>query len=324
MPQRRQPFLHDLVTVLAAPTQVWSAPDGSVRSTASDPGVQGVLHADVRVLNRIEVQIDGQPGEHIATALEGQQATFTHLLRHIAPELATTPDPQLRLDRVRSVEPGSVEEWLTVSSLLGVPVTVEVSVAFGCDFAGVEVIKRGEAPAAVAYDVDPGGDEVVWSSDDLDVSLSCAGAEWSLSADRAVLTATWQLSVPAHGESSVSWELGVVDRGGVVGAALSAPLPAWTGASNHHRLQPWLDRSLADLNSLAMVTPDHPDDVFIAAGAPWYLTLFGRDSIWAARRLIPVDLSVARGTLRTLGRLQGSVIDTETSEEPGKIMHELR
>ena len=55
-----------------------------------------------------------------------------------------------------------------------------------------------------------------------------------------------------------------------------------------------------------MATRDAPEEGFFAAGAPWYLTLFGRDSIWAARMVLPIDLGPARGTLRTLARRQGA------------------
>jgi glycogen debranching enzyme len=73
-----------------------------------------------------------------------------------------------------------------------------------------------------------------------------------------------------------------------------------------------------------MTTPGAPIDVFFAAGSPWYLTLFGRDSLWTARMLLPLDLEHAQGTLRTLARLAGTRVDPETAEAPGKIMHELR
>jgi glycogen debranching enzyme len=73
-----------------------------------------------------------------------------------------------------------------------------------------------------------------------------------------------------------------------------------------------------------MATRDAPDEGFFAAGSPWYLTLFGRDSIWAARMVLPLDLAPARGTLRTLARRQGERVDVAAAEEPGKILHELR
>jgi len=85
-----------------------------------------------------------------------------------------------------------------------------------------------------------------------------------------------------------------------------------------------LGRSIADLAGLTMATSLTPCDAFVAAGAPWYLTLFGRDSIWAARMLLPLGTELALGTLRTLARRQGSKVDRVSNEEPGKILHELR
>ena len=90
------------------------------------------------------------------------------------------------------------------------------------------------------------------------------------------------------------------------------------------RLRRWLELSLADANELQVALPDGPTEVFLAAGAPWYLTLFGRDSIWAARMLLPIGTELALGTLRALARRQGRSFDTLTGEQPGKILHEVR
>jgi len=73
-----------------------------------------------------------------------------------------------------------------------------------------------------------------------------------------------------------------------------------------------------------MATSDAPQDGFFAAGAPWYFALFGRDSIWTARMLLPLSTEPARRTLRILARRQGQRVDVEAAEEPGKIMHEQR
>jgi glycogen debranching enzyme len=85
-----------------------------------------------------------------------------------------------------------------------------------------------------------------------------------------------------------------------------------------------LARSIDDAAALRMVTARAPGEVFLSAGAPWYLTLFGRDSIWAARLLLPFGWDLARGTLRTLAAFQGQRVDQITGEAPGKIPHELR
>ncbi len=86
----------------------------------------------------------------------------------------------------------------------------------------------------------------------------------------------------------------------------------------------WLDAALGDLDALRLTLPDHPEDEFFAAGAPWFFTLFGRDSLWAARLALPVDVGIAASTLRVLARLQGTAVDPATAEQPGKIPHELR
>jgi glycogen debranching enzyme len=85
-----------------------------------------------------------------------------------------------------------------------------------------------------------------------------------------------------------------------------------------------LRRSYDDLGALRIEDPDHPDRIVVAAGAPWFMTLFGRDSLWASQMALPVDPSLALGTLQTLADRQGTVVDPMSEEEPGKILHEVR
>src|SRR5262249_42228269 len=91
-----------------------------------------------------------------------------------------------------------------------------------------------------------------------------------------------------------------------------------------HRLAPLVAQSVADLDGLLLADPLAPDDAFLGAGVPWYLTLFGRDSIWAARLLLPLGTDLAAGTLRTLARPQGTRDDPATGEQPGKLPQEIR
>ena len=94
--------------------------------------------------------------------------------------------------------------------------------------------------------------------------------------------------------------------------------------SRDARLGTTVRHSLTDLEHLLLADPEDPRDVFAAAGSPWYLTLFGRDSIWAARMTLPFGTDLARGTLRALARRQGQRDDSDAAEQPGKILHELR
>lgn len=92
-------------------------------------------------------------------------------------------------------------------------------------------------------------------------------------------------------------------------------------AADDRRLGVLVRTGVEDLEALR-----HTDgsDVYYAAGSPWYLTLFGRDSLWAARLALPLGPAVAAGTLRALAQRQGARHDPDTDEEPGKILHEVR
>jgi glycogen debranching enzyme len=54
------------------------------------------------------------------------------------------------------------------------------------------------------------------------------------------------------------------------------------------------------------------------------MTIFGRDSLLTAWMALPLDQSLAVGTLRTLARYQGAVVEPRRDEQPGRILHEIR
>jgi hypothetical protein len=328
MPQARQPYVHDLATVFAAPTQVLSRRDGGIAAPADAPSAQGVIHADVRVLSQVTVTVDGQPGEHLATEMWAAEAIFTSVLPHVGAGLGATNDPQVRLDRRRTAKPGLVTETLTLSSVLPADVDVLIAVEFATDAAPIATIRAGTPLMPRPFDAQPSGDELSWSTEDILATLLTPGAELALSPSGCELTVSWRATVPAGRHVARTWQLAITDFGGAVIAPTAPPIapPRIETAmpASDHRLRPWLQHSVDDLNGLRLATPDAPDDMFFGAGMPWYLTLFGRDSIWAARMLLPIDLEPARGTLRTLARWQGTQFDSAAAEEPGKILHELR
>jgi glycogen debranching enzyme len=83
-------------------------------------------------------------------------------------------------------------------------------------------------------------------------------------------------------------------------------------------------RSQEDLGSLRIFNPDHPDRAVVAAGAPWFMALFGRDSLLASFMSLLLDPSLAKGTLLTLADYQGTKVEAASEEEPGRILHEVR
>lgn len=63
---------------------------------------------------------------------------------------------------------------------------------------------------------------------------------------------------------------------------------------------------------------------YLNAGYPGYNTLFGRDSLIAARQMLPIDPSIARATLKTLAKFQARRENKEQDAKPGAILHEFR
>ncbi|MGC8505818.1 MAG: amylo-alpha-1,6-glucosidase [Thermoplasmata archaeon] len=63
---------------------------------------------------------------------------------------------------------------------------------------------------------------------------------------------------------------------------------------------------------------------FLYAGLPKFRALFGRDSIISSMELMSHDRSIPLSTLEVLSKHQGKLKVGSTSEEPGKILHELQ
>lgn len=84
-------------------------------------------------------------------------------------------------------------------------------------------------------------------------------------------------------------------------------------------------QSVEDLGALRLHDRDRAPDVWVpAAGVPWFVGLFGRDSLIASLQTMPVDPGFARGALKTLAKYQATEHDDWRDAEPGKILHELR
>ncbi|MEV6983959.1 glycogen debranching N-terminal domain-containing protein [Sphaerisporangium sp. NPDC051017] len=314
-PRRYQPLLHDLVIAVLAPTSALSGADGQIRPG----GVQGLFHADVRALSQATLLLDGREPEPIAHALTGPGgARFVVLPRWLGDP---GPDPTVRVDRTRQVTAEGMTETVEIVSAAGAPVTTTVTLDLRCDFAPIETVKSGgDASPSPAWTDRPGC--LAWESeDDVRVTVTGDGAHADISAPRL----RWEVTLAPRGRVTLRWQAEVDDPKAVV--TTPARPVEWGAArvtADDHRLTRLFDRSLDDLRSLRLAEVSAPDDTFLGAGVPWFLTLFGRDSIWAARMLLPLGTGLAAGTLRVLARRQGVKLDPASGEAPGKIMHELR
>jgi len=310
-----QPYLHDLLVAVRAPGVLLVAPDGQLTGA----GVAGGYLADRRVITASELRIDG--AELVPVLAETPAADTVHTVAVLRGLGDPGQDPTVRLHRQRQVTGDRLTEIIEVFSAAHVPVPVRLSLRLGCDLAGIETVKGGNPPPPSAGEAALDG--LRWRAPD-----GCAVTVVSNPPpdQQEPATLAWQLELQPGGTARIELTWTVTDdpRPQVVRAPARSRLGHAESAGADPRLDAWLARSLADLRALELADPDHPDDTFLGAGVPWFCTLFGRDSLIAARMLLPLGTELAAGTLRTLARRQGRRTDPETAEEPGKILHELR
>jgi glycogen debranching enzyme len=308
-----QPFLHWLVACVRAPTCVLSASDGQIRRD----GTQGLIHSDVRHLAELIVTVDGHEPLAVGQCLvDGGRARFVGALVDVGDPI---PDPTVRLERARTATADGFIDSITVVNDSRADVSVTVVASAACDMATVGAIKLGAPPALIAPTAPMG-----WQQHERRTEIHVgddAGVATSAEGDRVLVS--WTPTVSSR--TSATLTVRIEASGGP--ADFAAP-PRWARPvvaieSGHPGLAPLVDCSLKDLEALLLADGGH-GDLFAAAGTPWYLTLFGRDSLWAARMALPVDVRLAGGTLATLARRQAVVTDIDSAAEPGKILHEVR
>ncbi|MBV8462048.1 MAG: hypothetical protein JO368_02045 [Acidimicrobiales bacterium] len=307
-------------------------------------GAQGLFFRDSRLLSRLQVLVNGVPTEPL-TAVTEDPFTATFVSRCLpAPGRA---DSTLMVFRARSVGRGMLER-ITVHNFADEAASCTVEVLLASDFANLFAVKEGRAGqgagsgelTAAVVDDDPDRPRAVLysyrrGSVSRGVQIGVEGST-KLSPDLA----TFEVVVPARGEWTTTLEIGPVIDGAVVpskyrrGDATARSTPAerlkqWRRRvpqieTDHPGLKDVIDRSAEDLGALRIFDPEYPERVVVAAGAPWFMTVFGRDSLLTAWMALLVDPDLARGVLQTLARFQGTKVDPRTDEEPGRILHEMR
>jgi glycogen debranching enzyme len=307
------PDLHDLVTTLAAPWVVLSPRSGQLTGT----GAEGVYARDRRILSRLELTVDGRPPKPVHV---DEPATGTTRYGAVLDGVGDAGhDPTVTLQRIRQVDGTGLTERITVVNRSHETVDCELVVALGTDLAGTAAV-RSEAAAGlplIAPIVDGAG--LQWNDG--------SGLRVSATFDPAPdLNQSWRLKVDAGQSASVTLRLTAsFPAGGGFSIEPPAARPAYDGIAldcDDQRITRWVRRSLNDVAGLQLSADGGAR--YLGAGPPWYLTLFGRDSLISAGMLIPVDPQLAAGTLRALAAHQGTRVDPTAAEQPGKIPHELR
>jgi len=298
------PFVHQLFASVRAPALALSRHDGDIEA-----GPCGVFVGDRRIVSRCTVSVDGAPPVGLsALSLPGGRARFVGTP-------PTLDDPVLVVERARDLRADGVVETITVTSHRRDAADLILAVNLGCDLASIGQVRDDAAPPELAGNLV--GSLLTWTHPDgTSVTLSAAGAE--LSEGQANCRA--RLEPGGSAQVVLRWTTTASAAAGFI-AAEDDPDPAPLVEADDPHFEALVGQSVADLADLALA---EGTDGFYAAGAPWYLTLFGRDSLWSAELTLALGTRIAAGTLNVLARRQGRRHDIAAAEEPGKILHELR
>jgi glycogen debranching enzyme len=300
-------------------------------------GAQGVYYADTRLLSRWELMIDDAPVEELQVLVaEPHHATFIGRATRRPGQVEST----LLVIRDRYIGGGLCED-IVVRNLAEEPAGCVVSLHLHSDVCDLFEVKTRcvRYPADVETTVEEHGVRILSVSRGKGVHVLVGDGDTPVVAAPGRLV--FRLVVPSRDELRIS-----VQANPIIDEVESEPwfcaartperaeaarlLSAWEVHSpvvrtSNTALAGILARSRTDLGSLRLFEVERPEEPpSIAAGAPWFMTLFGRDSLITSWLALPLDHSLALGTLHRLARLQGVKCDPITEEEPGKIMHELR
>jgi len=296
-------------------------------------GPQGFFSNDTRFLSGFHLLVNGVDPEVVdAASIDADEAVF--FLRSRAIEQDHHAEPGLVVRRHRYQGP-TLHEDVIVENRSGQAANVTVELQVCVDFADVFDVRRAGPATERPIGARHTNGELVFSyrSDDFEraTKITTSGDARS-DGNRLVL----RRSV----EPNQRWKT-CVD---VVPVVDGSPMPIERScATGHHPhaapaaprqiTHPPRLRSSADalehlwahsLSDLAALEIRMDGQRVFAAGIPWFVALFGRDSMITSMEAMLLDRDAALGTAQLLADMQGTKTDPSVSEEPGKILHEVR
>ncbi|ATA27805.1 hypothetical protein MLM_0979 [Mycobacterium lepraemurium] len=319
----------DAVTLVEGGTFCLSNRHGDVPVGTS----YGLFFRDARVLSRWELRVDGQVAEALSVA--ATEAFAAQFILRRAPRSGLA-DSTLLIVRERLVADG-LRETISLHNLDKESTVVSLELHADADFADLFAVKEGRAATGGADMHVADGELVLRGRAD-----QVRGLTVSASGDPIVLPGSlnWRVVVPPGGR----WQTEVmvqptwsnrkvrtrIPRGkDIESSAPARKIERWrdtatTVETDHAGLAQMLWQNESDLGALLIHDADGRGRPYVAAGAQWFMTLFGRDSLLTAWMALPLDVGLSIGTLQRLAALQGRRVDALTEEEPGRIMHEIR
>ena len=324
-----------MVRILDGNTFVVCDERGDVEASPTEP--TGLFSFDTRFLSKWVLTIDGQKLNSLSIDdLQYFQSRF-----FLVPGTGTVYiDAKLSVIRERSVGDGFHEE-LTVLNHESEPVELTIRIDAASDFADLFEVKDAlKKVGDYAARIEDGRLHLQYARETFKrETVISASAPASVDEDGL----TFAVRIEPHG----SWttDLDVVTTRAGAGGTYATPkyqrgrkqarpnleggLERWIGDAPRLEcdlgpLTATYQRSLVDLAALRFSPPVAGGKSLPAAGLPWFMTMFGRDSIFTSLQSLPFTPELAATTLRVLGDWQGSRRDDFRDEDPGRILHEMR
>lgn len=317
------------LTLVEGTTFCVSGHDGDIDPTQ----VHGLFVHDTRVISRWQLTVDGRPLEALTSIAEDP---YRGVIIARCPPRGNQPEGAVVIERSRLVA-GGMREDITVRNFGLEPAGLDIALDVDADFADLFEVKdrRLDALKRVEQRYSDGRLEF-WFVDSTSRSVTVSSADAHASG-RALI---FRIVVPPRS----TWATSIRVAASVDGVEIAESFPAGRPIASTQpalRMQDWraiapdirvqsvvlqdaLDQSRRDLGSLRIEDPEHPEDDVVAAGAPWFMALFGRDSLLTSQFMLPFAPQLAVGTLRTLARLQGKKFNARSEEQPGRVLHEVR
>jgi glycogen debranching enzyme len=324
-----------LVRILDGNTFVVSDERGDIEASTTDP--TGLFSYDTRFLSRWVLSIN----DLRLNALSTDDLQYFEARFFLVPATGTVYiDPKLSVIRQRAVGDGFHEE-LTIFSHSDEPSDLTIRVDAGSDFADLFEVKDALKKLG-SYDTQVEATRLV-----LGYRRETFHRETTISTSAPATFDEHGLTFTVRLAPQGSWttDLDVVTSLSGIGRRTTQTK---YGRSSHtakpnmqKSLDEWIDeaphlecdwqplketyrRSLVDLAALRFSPPVAGGRSLPAAGLPWFMTMFGRDSIFTSLQALPFASELAATTLRVLGEWQGTHLDDFRDEDPGRILHEMR
>ncbi|MFV2116443.1 glycogen debranching N-terminal domain-containing protein [Micromonospora sp. LOL_025] len=325
----------DSIAVLSGPTFMYSDPCGDV-----PPGsIGGLVHLDTRLISGWVLTLNGEQLLVLrAETIDHYSAQYV-LTNPAQPDL---PPDSLGIRRLRYVGDG-FHERVEMVSFRPEPVRFELRLAVGADFADLFEVKSGvrDRSAEITRSHAQDGSELCFTYARGDFAaetrVCCSRPADRIEGDDLV----WDITLHRREEWYVDLHvplppgMGVVEpvRGDIADVfhrRADDPVRRWALGraalrSDNQALGRTLEQTRDDLAALRLDLEVKGQRIMLpGAGLPWFLSVFGRDTLITAYQTLVAGPALARGALLALARLQGEKCDDFTDEEPGKILHEVR